>query len=170
VKRWLSFFFGVLSFSFANVFVVVSDFPTGYPKEKKIGRYYMLDTFDDYHRALLLAEEVKARTKRDVYVGNFKTEEDFRKWLRLKNESYLRACLEKALQKDYLSYPNFNQKLFKEDLKDALRELKARERANCEFSSLTDLAEILEDFGEFSPKVKLIAKELRRYLDGAKKP
>lgn len=169
MKRWLSFFFGVLSFSFANVFVVVSDFPTGYPNEKRIGRYYVLDTFDDYHRALLLAEEVKLRTKRDVYVGNFKTEEDFQKWLSLKNESYLRACLEKALQKDYLSYPNFNQKLFKEDLKDALRELKTTERAKCEFSSLSDLAEILEGFEEY-PKVKLVTKELRRYLDGAKKP
>lgn len=151
----------LIHLSFANVFVVFSYHPTGYPNEKKIGRLYLLDQFDDYHRALVLAEEVKVRTKREVFIGNFKSEEDFKGWLREKNESYLASCIETAIKKD-LSYPNFNQALFKEDLREVLKDLKAKGREECDFNTLTELAEVLESFSDY--KVKFIVENLRKYL------
>lgn len=149
---------------FANVFVVFSYQPTGYPWERRKGMFYILDIFDDYQRALYLMEEIKQRTGKEVYVGNFKSRENLEDWMWERNREYLYGCIREALRRDF-SYPGFNQDLFKEDLRGILRELSLKpvREAMCYFETLEEFVNILEGFS-YNPRVKLVLEDLRRFI------
>ena len=152
---------GTVSLNFASYisyhYIVFSPVKTGFPGEKNYYGGYIVAKTDTYNSALYIAEDVQARIHKPVYV--IKNSDNLPLYLYY---AYKKACIEKFMNMDLSTYPDFNQKLFKQNLADILKNYKdIKVHASCNnITTLQDFTKLLSNGGE-EGKIK---KNLKSYF------